>query len=114
MQGNKIWREKKAADETPQDHKKSRTQMCRNGMKPTEKRKVRYLLLKWITTVFSPHLTSQQVSVEAEYHTVSSLSNLKKKSVKNRRFPFLVTQIKREILKPHSNIPVSIVSKFSL
>lgn len=45
--------------------------MCRNGRKPLGERKIRYLLLKWITRVdSSPHLTLQLVSVEAEDPTV--------------------------------------------
>lgn len=99
MHGNKIWGKKPAAHETPQDHKTGRTEMCRNGTKPLGKRKVRYLLLKWITWVdCSPHLTLQLVSVEAEDPTVffHHYFGKKKKSLKNWRFPFPVTQIKRK------------------
>lgn len=42
---------------------------------PQEKQKVRCLLLKSITKAYLlPHLTSQQVLVEAEYHIVFFLS----------------------------------------
>lgn len=80
----KYEKEKKAAHETPQDHKKSRTEMYRNGTKPLGKRKFRYLLLKWITQVDSfPHLTLQLVSVEAEDPTIFPPALWKKKSLKN-------------------------------